>query len=68
MAAQVRDAIVNGEPHPFEPIADVTSWFEPIENYVDLFQDGSILFWGSYFVSDVVSEGLPELMNLIETA
>lgn len=50
MAAQVRTAINNGEPQPFQEIAEVSEYFEPIGNYVSLFEDGSILFWGDYFV------------------
>ena len=69
MAAQVRAALRNGEPQPFSPIAEVSQYFSPTEEYADLFEDGSILFneecvWPPKTVRE--HEHWPLLQNIIE--
>lgn len=44
MAAQVRAALLNGEPQPFSPIAEVSRFLEPCGDYAEMFEDGSLLF------------------------
>ena len=69
MAAQVRAALLNGEPAPFQRIAEVSRYFEPTEEYADLFEDGSVLFGGNFAWSpDSVKrhEHWPLMQNIIE--
>lgn len=42
MAAQVREALQNGEPQPFHPIGDISQFGGEME-YIDLYADGSAL-------------------------
>lgn len=44
MAAQVRAALLNGEPQPFQEIAEVSEYLGESTEYADLFEDGSVLF------------------------
>lgn len=70
MAAQVLSAIKNGEPQPFDQIAEVGRYFEPTEEYASLFQDGSVLFNNEFVWSpeQVRShENWPMIADIIET-
>lgn len=69
MAAQVLRAIINGEPQPFKAIAEVSQYFHPTDHYVELFEDGSVLFpdyyiWPPERVKE--HEHWPLLQNIIE--
>lgn len=68
MAAQVRAALLNGEPQPFNPIAEVSEYLEPSGDYADLFEDGSVLFNDFVWTPENTQahENWPLLQNIIE--
>jgi len=75
MAAQVRAAVINGEPQPFKAIAEVSKYLEPcgdlnpLGDYVEMFEDGSLLFsdwlvWNPEVIQ--THENWPLMKDIIE--
>lgn len=70
MAAQVRAALLNGEPQPFQAIAEVSRFLHPCGDYVEMFEDGSLLF-EDFFIwtpeNTQAHENWPKMKAIIES-